>query len=823
LTAAVPTSDVAVIIPNWNGKQHLVSCLTSLRQLDADGPSPRILLVDNGSTDGSVQLVRKRFPEVELALLDENVGFARACNLGAQRATTPVVAFLNNDMRVDPRWLAELVPPLNTSEGIVCSASRVLSWDGRTADFEGGEMNLEGRAFQRGFGLPPKRYPAATDVLYANGGAMAVIRETFLEVGGFDEDFFAYYEDSDFGWRLWVLGYRVVFVPNSVCYHRHHGTSRALSPAQKRYLLERNALRTVVKNYAPDTLARVLPTTLMLTLRRALQLLGTDTTGYIPPQTYEGPAAENVPSEAVAHMVALYDFALSLPRTYEKTGVIQSRRGRSDDEVLQRFGRFLEPTVGGRPYRLRQHQLVRLLGVRAPQPQRQRKKVLVVSPDLVPMEGAPATGSGLRAWSIGKGLEAKGHEVVFSIPRRAVARLRHVSREAEELCWDEDTLAPLVRDVAPDVVVACGWSILTHLPDPPHPVALDFHGPHVLERYWQGHMTLAENVQEKLSAIGRADFYTCAGNRQRLYFLSWLMQAGVEPQEEIIQQIPVSLSPELPGHRSRGTGKVVFGGVFLPWQDPSTALEAAAGRMDELGRGELLLFGGRHPFLDLDQGVYTALLKRLERQPRVTVSRMVPRAELLEIYAAADAAIDVMAWNFERELAFTTRTVEYLWCGLPVVYNNYADVADLIRQYDAGWIVDPTDGRQVSEAVEQVLTDPEETERKGRNAQRLVRERLTWDQTIDPLDRFCRDPVFRRHESTTTSSSRGAEVELLRMMRDKDVHIRNLEALLAKRRSFVSRSAYYLRRSHHYLATAGLRGFVRQSVRFLRYRAGRRG
>jgi GT2 family glycosyltransferase len=795
----------------------------SLKQLDPTGPTPRILLVDNGSSDGSVDLVRRQFPEVEVMALGENVGFAKACNHGAQHVTTPVIAFLNNDMRVDAQWLAELVRPLNVEERIVCTASRVLSWDGRTADFEGGEMNLEGRAFQKNFGLPPRRHDGIVDVLYANGGAMAVFRETFLGAGGFDEDFFAYYEDSDFGWRLCVLGHRVVFVPTSVCYHRHHGTSRALAPAQKRYLLERNALQTIMKNYAPETLEKLLPVTLTLTLGRALEQTGTDVAGYIPPHRYDGPRVENVPAETIAHLVALSDFALSLPGTVEKARSIQTKRERSDEDVLSRFGKFLEPTIGGRAYRVRQHSLVQLLGVQAPQPHRQRKRVLVVSPDLVPLEGAPTTGSGLRAWTIGKGLESRGHEVIFSIPRRAVARLRRISRELEELSWDEETLAPVVRELAPDVIVACGWSILTHLPDPPHPVALDFHGPHVLERYWQGHLTLAENAEEKLSAIARADFYTCAGSKQRLYFLPWLMQAGVEPREEIIQQIPVSLSPDLPEHHARGDGVVVFGGVFLPWQDPTTALQTTVDRMDQLGRGELLLFGGKHPFLDLDQGVYATLLDTLRQHARVRLSQMVPRAELLEVYSTADAALDAMRWNFERELAFTTRTVEYLWCGLPVIYNNYADLADLIRLYEAGWVVDPADERQVSQAIEQVLTAPEEVARKSRNAQRLVRERLTWDRTIGPLDRFCQDPVFRRHEGAKAFASRSrTEAEFRRMIRDKDVHIRNLESLLTKRRSVLSASAHYLRRGRYYLATDGLKGFVRQSIRFLRHQTKRR-
>jgi GT2 family glycosyltransferase/glycosyltransferase involved in cell wall biosynthesis len=788
--------------------------------MSPEGPPCGILVVDNGSSDGSVRFLREHFPEVDVLALDSNSGFARACNLGARHAQTPIVAFLNNDIKVDARWLLELVRPLDRSERIICTGSRVLSWKGDTADFEGGDMNLEGRAFQKGFGLPPHRDLTSTTVAYANGGAMAILRDVFIEVGGFDEDFFAYYEDSDLGWRLWVLGYQVLFVPASVCYHRHHGTSSTLSAAQMRFLLERNALLSVLKNYSADTLRKVFPLTLLLTLRRALRYTGTDAAGYVPPRQYDGPPVENVPAEAMAHLLALQDVALSMATTLGKAESVQSARGRPDEEVLAQFGKYLEPTVGGRAYRVRQRSLVRVLGVRTPQPRRARKKVLVVSPDLVPLEGAPATGSGLRAWSLGKGLEARGHDVVFSMPRRALARWPEVSGELQDLGWDEETLAPLVREVAPDVVVACGWSILTHLPDPPHPVALDFHGPHVLERFWQGHLTPAENAEEKLAAISRADFFTCAGDRQRTYFLSWLMQAGIDPEDTVIQQIPVSLSPDLPAHTPSGEGIMVFGGVFLPWQNPSVAIEAALAQMNRSERGKLLLFGGRHPFLDLDQGVYAELVRTMKQHPRVEISRMVPREDLLRTYAKADAALDAMKWNLERELAFTTRTVEYLWCGLPVVYNDYADLSRLIAAYEAGWTVDPEDKEQVASAVEQLLTDPEEAARRGVNAQRLVRERLTWDRTVDPLDAFCRDPVFRRHEGREPFVAReqtGA-AELRRMLRDKEVHIRNLEAMLARRRSPVARAFQLLGRARHHLAAGGARGLVRQSLRFLQHR-----
>jgi len=128
---------------------------------------------------------------------------------------------------------------------------------------------------------------------------------------------------------------------------------------------------------------------------------------------------------------------------------------------------------------------------------------------------------------------------------------------------------------------------------------------------------------------------------------------------------------------------------------------------------------------------------------RVEMPGMIPHDELIEEYRQADVALDLMGHNYERELAFTTRTVEYLWCGLPVIYNDYAELSAYIREYEAGWVVNPTDESQVRQAIAEALNNPHEVHRRGENAQRLVRERLTWDKTIEPLDSFCRAPWRR--------------------------------------------------------------------------------
>jgi glycosyltransferase involved in cell wall biosynthesis len=212
--------------------------------------------------------------------------------------------------------------------------------------------------------------------------------------------------------------------------------------------------------------------------------------------------------------------------------------------------------------------------------------------------------------------------------------------------------------------------------------------------------------------------------------------------------IPVSLSPELPEHRPAGETTFVYGGVFLPWQDPARALTTLVETLEAHGQGRLHLFGGGHPiFHEVGGGEFPRLQARLERSPRVAFQPFIPHDELLRHYARAHVAIDLMARNPERELAFTTRTVEYLWCGLPVIYNNYSELSDYIRDYEAGWTLDPEDTDGLRAVIETILREPRVVEARSRNAQRLVRERLTWDRTIEPLDRFVRRPRLRAKQS----------------------------------------------------------------------------
>ncbi len=172
----IPT--VSVVVLNYNGLRHLETCFTSLMSLDYPRDRLELMLVDNGSSDGSLEFMRERFPSVRLVETGSNLGFAAGNNYGAERAVGEYVAFLNNDTRVEPDWLSELVNSLLAGEeqGVVCTSSLMLDWDGKKIDFYSGSVNFHGFGFQPSYGLPVDAVrPEARELLFACGGSMLMM------------------------------------------------------------------------------------------------------------------------------------------------------------------------------------------------------------------------------------------------------------------------------------------------------------------------------------------------------------------------------------------------------------------------------------------------------------------------------------------------------------------------------------------------------------------------------------------------------------------------------------------------------------------------
>jgi glycosyltransferase involved in cell wall biosynthesis len=366
-------------------------------------------------------------------------------------------------------------------------------------------------------------------------------------------------------------------------------------------------------------------------------------------------------------------------------------------------------------------------------------KVIIVSGDPVPPLDVPVSGAALRAWGLGEGLKSRGFDVHYALRRRG-NQPRLILPDCMSWFKDESLVEDLLQ-LKPDIVLFQHWPLLLFLPEePPFPVAVDLHGPLLLEMAYQERPDYDYFLGKKVEALARGDFFTCAGYRQQHYFRAWLIAAGFDVKDGKPHVIPISLSPEHPARGKSSEMDFVFGGHFLPWQDPSMALMELVETLERNQKGRLLLFGGGHGSGEIPPGVYGELVQRLAASPRVRIMGMVSRRELLEHYAESAVAVDLMSRNPERELAFTTRTVEYLWCGLAVIYHDYADLSEDIREYDAGWVISPDDRPGLRQVYQDILDKPAMVEVKRKAAQRLVAERFDWSRTIEPLACFCANP-----------------------------------------------------------------------------------
>jgi GT2 family glycosyltransferase len=255
-------NNVAVIIPNWNGKKWLEICLNSLFKQTYH--AFEIVVVDNGSTDDSISYIDQHFPQVKVVALRNNKGFAAAINAGVRSVKTDYVAFLNNDTEADPDWLNELMTCAQRNPEIASFCSKLLNYDDRKKiDGVGIQINEVGQA--RSIGWEEKdvgQFEKERLIFGATGGAALFKREIFLKVGGFDEHYFMYSEEVDWAFRAQFLGYKSLYSPKAIIYHKHKATS-----GKRQDMLEywqfKNMYMTIIKNF---------PTSILLSKWRWLKI-----------------------------------------------------------------------------------------------------------------------------------------------------------------------------------------------------------------------------------------------------------------------------------------------------------------------------------------------------------------------------------------------------------------------------------------------------------------------------------------------------------------------------------------------------------------------
>lgn len=243
----------SIIIPNWNGKYLLKECLDSLKRQTFG--EFQIIIVDNGSTDGSVDYINKFYPEVKLIKLDKNYGFAKAINTGVKNSTAKHVVFLNNDTKADKNWLKSLVEFADTNDDVISVNSKILNYfDRKLIDGVGIEINEVGQARSIGWNQKDSgQFDKEMYIFGATGGASLFKRKEFISLGMFDENYFMYSEEVDFAFRAQFLGYKSIFCPKAIVYHKHKATSKKL-PTHVEYWQFRNMTQTIIKDFPREIL-----------------------------------------------------------------------------------------------------------------------------------------------------------------------------------------------------------------------------------------------------------------------------------------------------------------------------------------------------------------------------------------------------------------------------------------------------------------------------------------------------------------------------------------------------------------------------------------
>jgi hypothetical protein len=311
---------VYIIILNWNGKNLLKDCLSSLFKL-TDYPNYKVIVVDNGSSDGSVEFVKKKFPKTVVLALDKNYGFAKGNNEGIKKALNKkckYVVTLNNDTKLTRNWLKELVRVAESDEKIGMCAPKILFMnDPKRINTTGISLRRVVDAIDRGFNQFDNGKFDKLEEIFGPCAAAALYRCKMLEeIGLFDEDYFAYQEDVDLALRARLAGWKCMYVPFSIVYHKGSATAaKFLRSPIRMYVVSKNRLSTVIKNLGISTIILYFPFFLFIELATLFTFLRAPFNFYL------------------LNIKGRVDFLFSLNKLFKKRKKVQSLRRVKEVEI----------------------------------------------------------------------------------------------------------------------------------------------------------------------------------------------------------------------------------------------------------------------------------------------------------------------------------------------------------------------------------------------------------------------------------------------------------------------------------------------------------
>lgn len=428
-------------------------------------------------------------------------------------------------------------------------------------------------------------------------------------------------------------------------------------------------------------------------------------------------------------------------------------------------------------------------------------KVLVISPDTIPIGDELAAGPGIRAWEIAKGLRRYGHSVTLAMPKDLFK-----SDKADDLKiipWEVVVLKSICKEfdcvVVPqgrgDLAKAYAETVSSDIPtvvDVYDPVLVEFLSVRNKDR--TGLEGASLYLSEIVPLLKRGDFFICANERQRYYYLGILNVLGrINPltfDQNILELVPFGVPSEEPLHTMNVLkGKLVdrddlvilwFSGIY-PWFDATTLVKAMPDIVEKVPQAKLVIMGGVHPRLHAPADEYKKTKREAEKtgllDKAIFFTEWRPYDERANWYLESDVAVCTYKDTLETLLSHRTRIIDLLWGGLPVIVSAGDEVSEMVISRECGLSVEVGDTRMLSQAVVSLLQDPTLRGKMRENARKLVKIELTWDRVLKPLDDFCQNPrlasdrmdVDARHTIISLVDTLEAHQKFLTYLRQKRI------------------------------------------------------
>jgi len=774
------TGVVSVVLVNFRGADDTIECVRGLQALNWDSDLLEIVIVENGSGDDSLTRLKQLGDDVTLVESSENLGFTGGCNLGVSKSTGEYVAFLNNDAKPHADWIKEAINTFATGSDIGAVASKVLDWDGVNIDFVDAAVTWYGMGYKPHAGEKDRGgWDDEKDVLFGTGAAMFIKAAIFEELGGFDDNFFMFYDDVDLGWRLNLLGYRFRFQPKSLAFHKHHASMNKFGNFREEYLLERNALYSLYKNLDDESLARVLPGALLLATRRAIGRGKLDSTSLdlrVPGDDSE--PTMSVPKSTMAGVFAIDQLVELLPQMTQARAQVQKSRVRSDREMTRLFGNIDEPAYPIESYLRGYDKIVESLNVLAVTT---RRRILVITGDSV---GEKMAGPAIRAWNIAKLLSGDHDVRLLSMTR---AESLDDAFEVGVISHHRPS-SVMAHEHWADVIIVQGHALALFpaLETSTKVMVVDIYDPLHLEQLEQGRGKVLDlwnkQVNDATDALNHqlliGDFFLCASDRQRHFWLGQLAGLGrinaytYSRDSELDSLIavapfgmsstdPVKTSPAIRGVVP-GIGiddkVIVWGGGIYNWFDPGILIRAVAELSVTRPDVRLFFMGVKHPNPDVPEMEAVSEARVLSEQLGMTNKHVffneswVPYDERQNYLLEADLGVSTHFQHVETTFSFRTRILDYLWAGLPIVTTGGDSFGDLVEKEELGASLPERDQGALVAAIETYLYDDEAIAAAKANVAR-VRQNFIWERAMAPLVDFCRQPLFAADKKRTSSST----------------------------------------------------------------------